>query len=76
MHKDRPVRIIHFGLKMRESDPVKLIAKAVIPSGNMCTADDMTDHSNTFCHRVVKIVNTVLHHRYGKSETEKRMEKL
>jgi hypothetical protein len=42
----------------------------------MCTADDITDHSNTFCHKVVKTVNTVLHQRKGKSATVKRTEKL
>jgi hypothetical protein len=35
----------------------------------MCTADDITDHSNTFCHRVV------LHQRKDKSVTVKRTEK-
>jgi hypothetical protein len=37
MHKDRPVRIIHFGLKMRERDPVKLAVKAMMASGNLMT---------------------------------------
>jgi hypothetical protein len=35
IHKNRPVRIIHFGLKMRESDPVKLIATPTIQIGNL-----------------------------------------
>jgi len=32
---ERPVRIIHLGLKMRESGPVKLAAKPNIPSGSL-----------------------------------------
>jgi len=35
MHKNRLVRMIHFGLTMRESDPVKLIAMAVTQSGDL-----------------------------------------
>jgi len=35
MHKNRPVRMIHFGLKMRDSGPVKLVAKANTPIGNL-----------------------------------------
>lgn len=33
MHKNRPVRIIHLGLMIRESGPVKLVAKATMPIG-------------------------------------------
>lgn len=43
MHKNRPVRIIHLGLKMRESDPVKLIAKATIPIGVLLSKHVLND---------------------------------
>jgi hypothetical protein len=43
MQKDKPVRIIHFGLKMRESDPVKLIAKAMTPIGNLIDKNSVND---------------------------------
>jgi hypothetical protein len=35
MDKDRPTRINHFGLKVRESDPVKLITKAIALIGSL-----------------------------------------
>jgi hypothetical protein len=35
MHKDRPARITHFGLRVRESGPLKLAAKATTPIGNL-----------------------------------------